>query len=147
MEGVKMSKSRGNVIDPLDVMEQYGTDALRFTLAALAAQGRDIRLSTERIEGYRNFANKIWNAARFVLANVEDYRPALARKASPSLAERWILSRLARTVAAVRRALGAYRFNEAAGAIYQFLWHEHCDGSVEGSKLALSRGEDRAPRA
>ena len=89
-EGQKMSKSKGNVVDPLEVMERYGTDALRFTLAALAAQGRDIRLSSERIEGYRNFANKLWNAARFVLSNLEGYRPALARKAPAPLAERWI---------------------------------------------------------
>ncbi|HEV8311304.1 MAG TPA: valine--tRNA ligase [Methylomirabilota bacterium] len=147
IEGQKMSKSRGNAIDPLEVMDQYGTDALRFTLAALAAQGREIRLSGERIEGYRNFANKIWNAARFVLSNLGDYRPALARKARPALADRWILSRLAGTVAEVRRALSAYRFNDAAGAIYQFLWHEYCDWYVEWSKLVLYRGEDPAARA
>jgi len=147
VEGQKMSKSRGNAIDPLEVMDQYGTDALRFTLAALAAQGRDIRLSTERIEGYRNFANKIWNAARFVLANVEDHRPALARKAPPALADRWIRSRLAQTVSAVRRALRAYRFNDAAAAIYQFLWHEYCDWYLEWSKLTLYRGEDPGARA
>ncbi len=147
MEGQKMSKSKGNAIDPLEVMDQYGTDALRFTLAALAAQGRDVRLSAERIEGYRNFANKIWNAARFALLNLGDYRPALARKAAPALADRWIQSRLAGTVAAVRRALAAYRFNEAAGAVYQFLWHEYCDWYVEWSKLALYRGDDPAARA
>jgi valyl-tRNA synthetase len=147
MEGQKMSKSRGNVIDPLAVMDQYGTDALRFTLVALAAQGRDIRLSSERIEGYRNFANKIWNAARLVLSNLDGYRPGLARKAAPTLAERWIRSRLARTVAAVRKALAAYRFNDAAGAIYQFLWHEYCDWYLEWSKLTLYRGEDPAARA
>ncbi|MBI2468558.1 MAG: valine--tRNA ligase, partial [Candidatus Rokubacteria bacterium] len=147
LEGQKMSKSRGNAIDPLEVMEQYGTDALRFTLAALAAQGRDIRLSTERIEGYRNFANKLWNAARFVLSNLDGYRPALARKAPTGLADRWILSRLARTVTAVRGALGTYRFNDAASAIYQFLWHEYCDWYVEWSKLTLYRGEDPAVRA
>jgi valyl-tRNA synthetase len=147
MEGQKMSKSKGNVIDPLDIMDQYGTDALRFTLAALAAQGREIRLSTERIEGYRNFANKIWNAARFVLANTVDYRPALARRAEPDLAERWIQSRLAGTIAGVRRSLGGYRFNDAAGAIYQFLWHEYCDWYLEWSKLALYRRSDPAARA
>ncbi len=147
MEGQKMSKSRGNVIDPLEVMDRYGTDALRFTLAALAAQGRDIRLSAERIEASRNFANKIWNAARFVLAQVGDYRPGRTRAAAPTLADRWILSRLARTVAAVRRALAAYRFNDAAGAVYQFLWHECCDWYLEWSKLTLYRGQDRATRA
>ncbi len=146
-EGQKMSKSKGNVVDPLEVMERYGTDALRFTLAALAAQGRDIRLSSERIEGYRNFANKLWNAARFVLSNLEGYRPALARKAPAPLAERWIRSRLARTVGAARKALSAYRFNEAAGVIYQFLWHEFCDWYLEWSKLTLYRGDDPAARA
>jgi valyl-tRNA synthetase len=146
MEGHKMSKSRGNVIDPLEVMDQYGTDALRFTLAALAAQGRDIRLSAERIEGYRNFANKIWNAARFVLSNLGDYRPR-ARKAPPALADRWILSRLAGTVGEVRRALTAYRFNEAAGAVYQFLWHDYCDWYLEWAKPTLYRGDDPAARA
>jgi valyl-tRNA synthetase len=146
-EGQKMSKSRGNVVDPLEVMDRYGTDALRFTLAALAAQGRDIRLSSERVEGYRNFANKIWNAARFVLANLEGYRPAAARRAAPSLADRWIVSRLHRTVTEARRALAAYRFNDAAGAIYQFLWHDYCDWYIEWSKLALYRSEDPAVRA
>jgi valyl-tRNA synthetase len=146
-EGRKMSKSKGNVSDPLEVMERYGTDAFRFTLVALAAQGRDVRLSAERIEGYRNFANKIWNAARFVLANVADYRPGRAARAAPSLADRWIRSRLARTTRAVRRALAAYRFNEAAGALYQFLWHEYCDWYLEWSKLTLYRGTDAARRA
>ena len=146
-EGQKMSKSRGNVIDPLMVMDKYGTDAFRFTLAALAAQGRDIRLSEERVEGYRNFANKIWNAARFVLANLEGYDSKLAKRVPPSLADRWIRSRLARTVGAVRRSLTAYRFNDAASAIYQFLWHEFCDWYVECAKLAFYRGEDPQARA
>jgi valyl-tRNA synthetase len=147
MEGQKMSKSKGNVVDPLDVMERYGTDALRFTLAALAAQGREVRLSNERVEGYRNFVNKTWNAARFVLTNLDGFRPGLARRAAPGLAERWIQSRLARTVAEARRALAAYRFNDAASAIYQFLWHEYCDWYLEWSKLALYRGDDPAARA
>jgi valyl-tRNA synthetase len=147
MEGQKMSKSKGNVVDPLDVMEQFGTDALRFTLAALAAQGREIRLSNDRIEGYRNFANKLWNAARFVLSNLDGYRPALARKAPPTLAERWILSRLHRTISDTRQALQKYRFNDAASAVYQFLWHDYCDWYLEWSKLTLYRGEDPAARA
>jgi valyl-tRNA synthetase len=146
-EGQKMSKSKGNVIDPLMVMDKYGTDAFRFTLAALAAQGRDIRLSEERVEGYRNFANKIWNAARFVLTNLEGYDPRAAKKASPTLADRWIRSRLARTVDTVRRSLAAYRFNDAASAVYQFLWHEFCDWYLECSKLTLYRSEDPAARA
>jgi valyl-tRNA synthetase len=139
-----MSKSKGNVVDPLEVMERYGTDALRFTLAALAAQGRDIRLSNERIEGYRNFTNKLWNAARFVLSNLEGYRPALARKAPAPLAERWIRSRLMRTVGAVRKSLAAYRFNEAAGAIYQF-WHEYCDWYLECRSSRSTGGTIRRP--
>ncbi len=147
MEGKKMSKSRGNVIDPLEVMDRFGTDALRFTLAALAAQGRDIRLSVERIEGYRNFANKLWNAARFILTNLDGYAPAGAKGVARSLPDRWIRSRLARTVTAVKKGLRAYRFNDAAGAIYQFLWHEFCDWYVECSKLALYRGEDPLARA
>ncbi|MEK7879050.1 MAG: valine--tRNA ligase, partial [candidate division NC10 bacterium] len=146
-EGQKMSKSKGNVIDPLLVMDKYGTDAFRFTLAALAAQGRDIRLSEERVEGYRNFANKIWNAARFVLTNLEGYDPRAAKKASPTLADRWIRSRLARTVTAVRRALTAYRFNDAASAVYQFLWHEFCDWYVECAKLTCYQTEDPVARA
>jgi valyl-tRNA synthetase len=147
MEGQKMSKSRGNVVDPLVVMEQYGTDALRFTLAALAAQGREIRLSNERIEGYRNFANKLWNAARFVLSNLDGYRPALGRKAPPTLAERWILGRLHRAIYETRQALAKYRFNDAASVVYQFLWHDFCDWYLEWSKLTLYRGEDPAARA
>jgi valyl-tRNA synthetase len=147
MEGQKMSKSRGNVVDPLDVMGQFGTDALRFTLTALAAQGREIKLSNDRIEGYRNFANKLWNAARFVLSNLEGYRPARARKAPPTLADRWIMSRLQQTIVDTRRALTKYRFNDAASAIYQFLWHDYCDWYLEWSKLTLYRGEDPAARA
>ncbi len=139
--------SPGNVIDPLEVMDRYGTDAFRFTLVALAAQGRDIRLAEERIEGYRNFANKIWNAARFVLANLEGYDPHLARQAEPTLAERWIRSRLSHTIGAVRKALGAYRFNEAASAIYQFLWHEYCDWYLECAKLTLYQSPDPTIRA
>jgi valyl-tRNA synthetase len=119
-EGVKMSKSKGNAADPLAVMDTYGTDAFRFTLAALAAQGRDIRMSEERVEGYRNFANKIWNASRLVLGNLDGYDPALARRGKPSTADRWIKSRLAATTAAVRKALDGYRFNDAASAVYQF---------------------------
>ncbi|MFQ5520428.1 MAG: valine--tRNA ligase, partial [Candidatus Methylomirabilia bacterium] len=146
-EGKKMSKSRGNVIDPLEVMDRYGTDAFRFTLAALAAQGRDIRVAPDRIEGYRNFANKVWNAARFVLTTGEGYDPSLARKAKPDMVERWIRSRLSHTVGVVRRALGAYRFNDAASAVYQFLWHEYCDWYLECAKLTLYRSDDARARA
>jgi valyl-tRNA synthetase len=129
------------------VMDSYGTDAFRFTLAALAAQGRDIRLAEERIEGARNFANKLWNAARLVLANLEGYRPAAARQSPPTLADRWIESRLQATIHAVRRALGRYRFNEAASALYQFVWHEFCDWYLEIAKLSLYQQESAAVRA
>ncbi len=146
-EGQKMSKSKGNVVDPLSVMYKYGTDAFRFTLAALAAQGRDIRLAEERIEGYRNFANKIWNAARLVLTNLEGYDPALARRATPSVADRWIKSRLTEATAQVRKAIDTYRFNDAASAVYQFLWHEYCDWYLEIAKRSLYQPESPAARA
>jgi valyl-tRNA synthetase len=137
--GQKMSKTKGNVIDPLEVMEAYGTDALRFTLVALSAMGRDIRLSAERITGYRNFANKVWNAARFVLMNqVSGSKFQVSEKHEElGLAERWILSRLNHTIREVRQALADYRFNEVAAAIYQFIWHEFCDWYLELSKIAL----------
>src|SRR2546427_5835081 len=127
-------------------MATYGTDALRFTLAALSAMGRDIRLSAERITGYRNFANKVWNAARFVLMNqvssVESQvsnlkSQVLGKQEELGLAERWILSRLNHTIREVRQALADYRFNEVAAAIYQFTWHEFCDWYLELSKIAL----------
>jgi valyl-tRNA synthetase len=146
-EGQKMSKSKGNVVDPLTIMDKYGTDAFRFTLVALAAQGRDIRLSEERIEGYRNFANKIWNAARFVLSNLDGYDPARAHKGRPSVADRWIASRLAAATAAVRKALDAYRFNEAASAVYQFIWSELCDWYLEVAKRRLYQSDDPGARA
>src|SRR5438093_2099728 len=146
-EGQKMSKSRGNVADPLAVMKKFGTDAFRFTLAALAAQGRDIRIPEERIEGYRNFANKIWNAARLALSNLDGYDPKRARQGSPSVADRWILSRLAGAITAVRKALDAYRFNDAASAVYQFLWHELCDWYLEIAKRSLYQAEDPIARA
>jgi valyl-tRNA synthetase len=146
-EGQKMSKSKGNVADPLAVMDKYGTDAFRFTLAALAAQGRDVRVGEERIEGYRNFANKIWNASRLVLSNLDGYDPRLAKRGRPSVADRWILSRLAATVTAVRRALDTYRFNDAASAVYQYLWHELCDWYLEIAKRNLYQSEDPVARA
>ncbi len=144
-EGQKMSKSKGNVVDPLEVMTKYGTDAFRFTLSALAAQGRDIRISEERVEGYRNFANKLWNASRFVLANLDGYDARAARRAPLTLPDRWIASRLAETARAVRTHLSRYRFNDAAGALYQFVWHELCDWYLETAKPALY-GSDHARR-
>jgi len=143
-KGQKMSKSRGNVIDPLVMIERYGADALRFTLAALAAQGRDIKLAESRIEGFRHFVNKIWNAARFVLLNLKDFEKRdLSPEELPKEA-RWILSRLSRTVRRVRAALDSYEFDQAALAIYHFFWHEFCDWFVEMSKRFLNReGEER----
>jgi valyl-tRNA synthetase len=143
-QGQKMSKSKGNVIDPLDVMAEYGTDAFRFTLTAMAAMGRDIRLAQERIAGYQNFVNKLWNAARFVLMHEPRGAAAFAGQPpaldSPSLsfAERWIRSRLAATIKEARAAVEAYRFNDFANTLYQFTWHEFCDWYIEMSKPALS---------
>ncbi|MBI4400941.1 MAG: valine--tRNA ligase [Nitrospirae bacterium] len=137
VEGQKMSKSKGNVIDPLSVMDRYGTDALRFTLASMASPGRDIKLATERIEGYRNFANKIWNAARFILINLEGPRSEAPLR-ERSLTDRWITSRLHRCIDSVNRHLDLYRFDEAANALYQFIWHEYCDWYLELSKPALA---------
>jgi len=138
-EGQKMSKSKGNVIDPLLMIDQYGTDAFRFTLAAFAAQGRDIRMSPERIEGYRNFANKIWNASRFVFMNLEDsFTPnAELLTQNSALADRWIISRLNTVIKEVLSAFADYRFNDAASAMYHFVWHEYCDWYLELSKTAL----------
>ncbi|MGB6970885.1 MAG: valine--tRNA ligase [Desulfobulbales bacterium] len=136
-EGQKMSKSKGNVMDPLLIMDKYGTDALRFTMTAFAAQGRDIRLSEERIEGYRHFINKIWNAVRFALLHIQESRPyAVGDIESSSLAleHRWILSRTNRTIGEVRRGFNEYRFNDAAHALYQFVWHEFCDWYLEWIK-------------
>ena len=138
-EGQKMSKSKGNVIDPLEMTDQFGTDAFRFTLAAFAAQGRDIKMSAERIEGYRNFANKIWNASRFVMMNLEEgFIPNERILADgSSLADQWIVSRLNTVIGEVQAALGDYHFNDAASSLYQFVWHEYCDWYVELSKPAL----------
>ena len=135
-EGKKMSKSKGNVIDPLNVIDQYGTDAFRFTLAAFAAQGRDVKMSEKRVEGYRHFINKLWNAARFSLMHLETGYDTIDEK-NLSLQDRWILSRLNRVARQTEDALGAYKFNEAAGAVYQFVWHELCDWYLEAIKPAL----------
>ncbi len=144
-DGKKMSKSKGNVIDPLTVIDQYGTDAFRFTLAAFAAQGRDIKLSLKRVEGYRNFINKLWNAARFALMHLD--RPYPRIEGELTLPQRWILSRLKRAEEEVTSALDGYHFNEAAGSVYNFLWHEFCDWFLEASKADLYNDADPVRQA
>jgi valyl-tRNA synthetase len=143
-DGQKMSKSKGNVIDPLTVIETHGTDAFRFTLAVFAAQGRDVKMSEKRVEGYRHFVNKLWNAARFALMHVEQGYDR-SDNANLSLPDRWILSRLQRVTAATQTALDDYRFNEAASELYNFVWHEFCDWYLEAIKPALygKKGEDQ----
>ncbi|PLY03738.1 MAG: valine--tRNA ligase [Desulfuromonas sp.] len=147
-QGQKMSKSKGNVIDPLTIVDEYGADAFRFTLCAFAAMGRDIKLSTERIGGYRNFVNKLWNASRFALMNLEDFDPAANSLDGLELshADQWILSRFASAAEEANKALGAYKFNDVASVLYSFTWHEFCDWYVELSKEDLY-GEDAAVRS
>ncbi len=136
--GQKMSKSKGNVVDPLIMMEKYGTDAFRFTLAAFAAQGRDVRFSEERVEGYRHFVNKLWNASRFILSNTLDMQiPQTIDAGKLDIGSKWILSRLAATADDINIALGDYRFNDAASSVYQFTWHELCDWYIEMVKPVL----------
>jgi len=149
----KMSKTKGNVIDPIDIISKFGTDAVRFTLASMASPGTDIAFSEERTDGYRAFANKIWNAARFLFMNVERAREAgvaidlttlgEALKATDGapLETRWILAKLSGAAAAVDAALGQYRFDEAANGIYQFFWGDFCDWYIEIVKLRLEFGE------
>lgn len=138
--GQKMSKSAGNVIDPLVIIDKYGTDALRFTLAIMAVQGRDILLSEERIEGYKHFCNKLWNAARFILISVkEDQKP---KTKDLSLADRWILTRLNQVIEKVTQGLNSFYFNEATQTLYDFIWHEYCDWYLELVKPELG-GERR----
>ncbi|MBI3895580.1 MAG: class I tRNA ligase family protein, partial [Acidobacteria bacterium] len=150
-EKQKMSKTRGNVIDPLVVTEQYGTDAVRFTLAIMASPGTDIALSTDRMEGYRAFANKIWNAARFISMSLEksgaepwkppkdgDYHPITDPDGQLSLEDRWIFSRLSRIAGEMTAAWEAFRYHEAAHLIYHFFWHEFCDWYLELKKLTFA---------
>ncbi len=145
-KGQKMSKSKGNVMDPLELVDQYGADALRFTLAAMAAQGRDIKLSTTRVEGYRNFATKLWNATRFAerngVAHVAGFDPVAARVT----VNRWIAGEVFRAQAAITKAIEEYKFNEAAAAAYQFVWNVFCDWYVELIKPLLT-GTDEAGKA
>ena len=146
--GQKMSKSKGNVIDPLTIIDQYGTDAFRFTLAAFAAQGRDIKLAEERIAGYRNFCNKVWNAARFTLMNLDGFNPDGITLGGLSLSQgdKWILHRLNETARLVDESLTGYRYNESASALYQFTWSEFCDWYLELSKQDLYNGTPERKR-
>ncbi|MDC6112591.1 valine--tRNA ligase [Serratia rubidaea] len=183
-EGQKMSKSKGNVIDPLDMVdgisledllekrtgnmmqpqlaekirkrtekqfpngiEPHGTDALRFTLAALASTGRDINWDMKRLEGYRNFCNKLWNASRFVLMNTEEHDCGFnGGEMQLSLADRWILAEFNRTVKAYRDALDSYRFDIAAGILYEFTWNQFCDWYLELTKPVVSNGSEAEQR-
>src|SRR5204863_5621887 len=142
--GAKMSKSKGNVIDPLALIEEYGADALRFTLAAMAAQGRDIKLSTQRVEGYRNFATKLWNACRFAEINqcvsVAGFDPGAVQETLNC----WIAHETAKAVREITDAIESYRFNEAAGAAYRFVWNIFCDWYVELSKPVLQGADGSA---
>lgn len=146
--GKKMSKSTGNVIDPLEVMAQYGTDSMRFTLTAFAAQGREIKLDEDRIEGYRHFINKLWNAARFALMHVgdcdESVKKVVGQPEKLPLVHRWILSRTATLVGDVRKGLDEYLFNEVASANYQFIWREFCDWYLEWIKADLFSDDELA---
>jgi valyl-tRNA synthetase len=145
-KGAKMSKSKGNVIDPLHLIDDYGADALRFTLAAMAAQGRDIKLAAQRVEGYRNFATKLWNASRFAEMNAcvlpAGFDPAQAKQTL----NRWIAHETVRATREVTEAIEAYRFNDAASAVYRFVWNVYCDWYLELAKPVLM-GEESAAKA
>jgi valyl-tRNA synthetase len=143
--GAKMSKSKGNVIDPLEIIDEYGADALRFTLAAMAAQGRDIKLSTQRVEGYRNFATKLWNACRFAEMNHCVTVPGFDPKAANETLNRWIAHETGRAVRDITAAIEAYKFNEAAAVAYRFVWNIFCDWYLELAKPVL-QGADSAAK-
>ncbi|WP_457623308.1 class I tRNA ligase family protein [Persephonella sp.] len=147
-KGEKMSKTKGNVIDPLDMIEKYGADSLRFTLAALAAQGRDIRLSEKRIEGYKHFANKIWNASKFVLSNLEKYMVNSniindVKTLTLSYEDKWILTKLQKTIKKAEKAINDYRYNDYSNLLYDFFWHEYCDWYLEFTKERIYKGTDQ----
>ncbi len=144
--GAKMSKSKGNVIDPLDLIDEYGADSLRFTLAIMAAQGRDVKLDPARIAGYRNFGTKLWNATRFAGMNGVAIDPKFVPEACSLTINRWILTELSRTIRDVTEAIENYRFNEAAGSLYRFVWNQVCDWYLELLKPVFG-GEDEAGKA
>jgi len=154
-EGKKMSKSKGNVVDPLEVLDRFGTDALRFTLAVLAVKGRDIYFSEERVEGYRNFMNKIWNASRFIMMNIQmaeqrctEYRVQgteceiqTSENEKLTLADKWIISRLNGVTKEITSSIEKYDYDKAALAAYEFFWHEFCDWYLEIAKIQMSDAE------
>ncbi len=144
--GEKYSKTRGNVVDPLDLIDRFGADALRFTLAALTMPGSDLKLSEARTEGYRHFANKIWNASRFALMNLEGFDVDETAHEVPledfSLPDRWIRGRLNQVIREVHQSLEEYKFNEASHVLYHFIWHEFCDWYLELTKLVLYQEGD-----
>ncbi|MEO8585042.1 MAG: class I tRNA ligase family protein, partial [Acidobacteriota bacterium] len=145
-KGQKMSKTKGNVVDPLEMCDEFGADAVRFTLAVLSGTGRDLPFGKTRVAGYRAFATKVWNAARFALQMLEDGAAVPPNKldfASLVTVDRWILARLSEATAKVNAALESYRFDEAANALYQFFWSDFCDGYLEMVKPVL-RGTDVA---
>jgi valyl-tRNA synthetase len=143
-QGQKMSKSKGNVINPLEVMEKHGTDALRFTLSIMAVPGTDISLSEKRLEGYRAFCNKIWNATRFVLMNIdENFKVQELNYDNLQLADKWILSKLANLIEKVDADIEKFRFHEAANNLYHFLWSDFCDWYIEASKQRLIKGDEQ----
>lgn len=144
--GAKMSKSKGNVVNPLDLIEEYGADALRFTLCAMAAAGRDIKLATSRVEGYRNFATKLWNVARFAEMNECAIPDGFSPDSVKNPLNRWVITECGQTIEAINSALKSYRFNDAANVAYQFVWHKFADWFIELSKPALM-GEDQADKA
>jgi valyl-tRNA synthetase len=144
--GIKMSKSLGNGIDPLEVIDQYGTDAMRYMVSTGSTPGQDLRFRWERVEAARNFINKIWNAARFVIMNLEDFRVEdIDLSGNLNTADRWILTRLQEVTAEVTKQLNSYHFNEAGQALYEFVWDEFCDWYIEFSKLSLY-GDDAAAK-
>jgi valyl-tRNA synthetase len=146
-KGAKMSKSKGNVIDPLELIDRFGADSLRFTLAAMAAQGRDIKLSESRVEGYRNFATKLWNASRFAEINGCERVAGFEPKSTREPLNRWILGEAAKAVAEASAAIESYRFNDAANAAYRFVWSVFCDWCLELAKPVLQGGEDGPAKA
>lgn len=144
--GAKMSKSKGNVIDPLELMDEYGADALRFTLAIMAAQGRDVKLDPARIAGYRNFGTKLWNATRFAQMNGVKLDAGFKPENAKLAVNRWILTELTKATQAVTEGIDTYRFNEAAGAAYRFVWNQFCDWYLELLK-PIFMGDDEAAKA